>query len=65
MLGDAGANAMGGLLGVAIVVDSTHTFRLVALVLLALVTVFGARPGLSRVIESVGPLKRFDAAGRV
>ena len=65
MLGDAGANAMGALLGVATVADSTHTFRLVALLLLVLVTAVGARPGLSRVIDSVGPLRRFDAAGRV
>jgi UDP-N-acetylmuramyl pentapeptide phosphotransferase/UDP-N-acetylglucosamine-1-phosphate transferase len=65
MLGDAGANALGALLGVSTVLDSTHTFRLVALGLLVLVTAVGARPGLSRVIESVGPLRRFDRAGRV
>ena len=65
MLGDAGANAMGALLGVATVADSTHTFRLVALLLLVLITAVGARPGLSRVIDSFGPLRRFDAAGRV
>lgn len=65
MLGDAGANALGAIIGVATVIDSTHTFRLVALLLLALVTAIGARPGLSRVIDSVGPLRRFDAAGRV
>jgi UDP-N-acetylmuramyl pentapeptide phosphotransferase/UDP-N-acetylglucosamine-1-phosphate transferase len=65
MLGDAGANALGALLGVATIFDSTHTFRLVALGLLVLVTAAGARPGLSRVIESVGPLRRFDRAGRV
>src|SRR5438874_6306303 len=65
MLGDAGANALGALLGVATVLDSTHTFRLVALALLILVTAAGARPGLSRVIDSVGPLRRFDQAGRV
>jgi UDP-N-acetylmuramyl pentapeptide phosphotransferase/UDP-N-acetylglucosamine-1-phosphate transferase len=65
MLGDAGANALGALLGVATVLDSTHTFRLVALGLMVLVTAAGARPGLSRVIESVGPLRRFDRAGRV
>jgi UDP-GlcNAc:undecaprenyl-phosphate/decaprenyl-phosphate GlcNAc-1-phosphate transferase len=65
MLGDAGANALGALLGVATVLDSTHTFRLVALGLLVVVTATGARPGLSRLIESVGPLRRFDEAGRV
>jgi UDP-N-acetylmuramyl pentapeptide phosphotransferase/UDP-N-acetylglucosamine-1-phosphate transferase len=65
MLGDAGANALGALLGVATVLDSTHTFRLVALGLLVLVTAVGARPGLSRLIESVRPLRSFDRAGRV
>jgi UDP-N-acetylmuramyl pentapeptide phosphotransferase/UDP-N-acetylglucosamine-1-phosphate transferase len=65
MLGDAGANALGAMIGIATVLDSSHTFRLVALGLLAIVTVAGARPGLSRVIDSVGPLRRFDAAGRV
>jgi len=65
MLGDAGANALGALLGVATVLDSSQTFRLVALGLLVLVTAAGARPGLSRVIDSVAPLRRLDAAGRV
>lgn len=65
MLGDAGANALGAVIGIATVLDSTQTFRLVALVLLVVVTVVGARPGLSRVIDSVGPLRRLDAAGRV
>lgn len=65
MLGDAGSNALGAVLGVATVLDSTHTFRLIALGLLVLVTAAGARPGLSRVIDSVGPLRRFDQAGRV
>jgi UDP-GlcNAc:undecaprenyl-phosphate/decaprenyl-phosphate GlcNAc-1-phosphate transferase len=65
MLGDAGANALGAMIGVATVLDSSHTFRLVALVLLLIVTIAGARPGLSRVIDSVGPLRRLDAAGRV
>jgi UDP-N-acetylmuramyl pentapeptide phosphotransferase/UDP-N-acetylglucosamine-1-phosphate transferase len=65
MLGDAGANALGAVIGVATVLDSSHTFRLVALALLAIVTAAGARPGLSRVIDSVGPLRRLDAAGRV
>ncbi|HJT36920.1 MAG TPA: hypothetical protein VJ818_00725 [Actinomycetota bacterium] len=65
MLGDAGANALGAVIGVATVLDSTHTFRLVALGLLVVVTIGGTRPGLSRVIDSVAPLRRLDAAGRV
>ena len=65
MLGDAGANALGAIIGVAAVLDSTHTFRFVALVLLAAVNAAGARPGLSRVIDSFSPLRRLDAAGRV
>ena len=58
-------SSLPALLGVATVLDSSHTFRLVALGLLVLVTAAGARPGLSRVIDSVAPLRRLDAAGRV
>jgi len=65
MLGDAGSNGLGALLGVGIVLGSTHGFRLLALLLLAITTFAGARPGLSRLIDSVPILRRFDRAGRV
>lgn len=65
MLGDAGANGLGALLGVAIVLDSTHGFRLLALGLLVALGVLGERPGISKIIDSVKPLRRLDHIGRV
>src|SRR5206468_3005689 len=65
MLGDTGANGLGAMLGVATVLASTHWFRLIAIILLVAVNVAGTRPGLSNIIKSVGPLDRFDLAGRV
>ncbi|MGZ4138457.1 MAG: hypothetical protein ACXVQ6_07310 [Actinomycetota bacterium] len=65
MLGDAGANGLGALLGVAAVFDSTHGFRLLALGFLVVLGLLGERPGISRIVDASGPLRRLDRIGRV
>lgn len=64
MLGDTGANAMGALVGWAIVELSSHEWLLIALGVLALLNLAGDRPGLSRFIDGIGPLRALDRAGR-
>lgn len=65
MLGDVGANAIGAVLGYAVLAGAPHAGR--AAVLLALIALHAVadKPGLSRLIAAVTPLRRLDAAGRV
>jgi UDP-N-acetylmuramyl pentapeptide phosphotransferase/UDP-N-acetylglucosamine-1-phosphate transferase len=65
MLGDAGSNALGAMLGGGILlVDPKHWVRLAVLGLLAALTLVAEGPTLSAVIDRVGPLRSFDRAGR-
>ncbi|HVL32143.1 MAG TPA: hypothetical protein VM600_01010 [Actinomycetota bacterium] len=64
MLGDCGANAFGALIGLGIIRAGSSVAVLVSFAVLALVNLAGDRPGLSRIIERVPPLRRFDQAGR-
>ena len=64
MLGDTGANLLGGVLGVAAVLECSRTARngiLIALVVLNLASEFVS---FSKVIEAVPPLRWFDRLGR-
>jgi UDP-N-acetylmuramyl pentapeptide phosphotransferase/UDP-N-acetylglucosamine-1-phosphate transferase len=65
MLGDTGSNALGAIVGVGIVLNSTHGIRIGALCVLVVLTIVGERPGLSRIIDRVPPLRKADRAGRV
>jgi len=66
MLGDAGSNAIGALLGGAILVAGPADWlRLSLLGLLVLLTLVAEGPTLSHWIDRIGPLKAFDRAGRV
>jgi len=66
MLGDAGSNAIGAILGGAIVAAAPPAwFRLALLGMLVALTVVAEGPSLSAWIERVGPLRSFDRAGRV
>ena len=65
MLGDAGANAIGALIGVGIVAVGSDLARIVALGALLVLHVLAERPGLSVAIARVPPLRTFDQAGRV
>ena len=65
MLGDTGSNVVGGLIGIWLVTTLDDTGRLVALAVLAILTVYGEFRSLSSAIERVPPLRRLDSLGRV
>lgn len=66
MLGDAGSNAIGAILGGAVIAHyPTAWIRLGLLGLLAALTAVAEGPTLSAWIDRIGPLRRFDRAGRV
>jgi UDP-N-acetylmuramyl pentapeptide phosphotransferase/UDP-N-acetylglucosamine-1-phosphate transferase len=64
MLGDTGANLLGGVLGLATVLTATPTARLATLVCLAALNVLSEWVSFSRVIDAVPPLRILDRAGR-
>ncbi|MFY9587151.1 MAG: hypothetical protein WAT66_06825, partial [Actinomycetota bacterium] len=65
MLGDTGSNAIGAILGGAIVVaDPPSWFLLALLALLVGLTMIAEGPTLSAWIDRIGPLRTFDRAGR-
>lgn len=66
MLGDAGSNALGAILGGAIIAsDPAVWLRLGLLVLLVALTLVAEGPTLSAWIDRIGPLRAADRAGRV
>jgi UDP-N-acetylmuramyl pentapeptide phosphotransferase/UDP-N-acetylglucosamine-1-phosphate transferase len=64
MLGDVGANALGGVLGVATVAAASTPVEVGLVVVLLAVHVVADRPGLSRVIAATPPLAVLDRIGR-
>ncbi len=64
MLGDTGANSAGALLGAALVQRSGRRGRLVALAVLAGLTLASERVSFTKVIESTPGLRELDALGR-
>lgn len=64
MLGDAGANVLGGVLGLGAVVACAPGTRLVALVVVAALNLASEVVSFSRVIDAVAPLRALDRAGR-
>ncbi len=64
MLGDTGANALGAVLGLAVVLECATTTRTVVLVALALLTLASELVSFSRVIDRVPVLRRLDRLGR-
>ncbi|MBW3580579.1 MAG: hypothetical protein KY431_06035 [Actinobacteria bacterium] len=64
MLGDTGANAMGGVLGLGVVVATGPGTRLVVLVVVAALNLAGDLVSFSRVIDAVPVLRAVDRAGR-
>jgi len=65
MLGDAGSNALGALLGLESVRRLTGLRRASAILALAAVTLVGERRSLGSLIESTPGLRSLDALGRV
>jgi UDP-N-acetylmuramyl pentapeptide phosphotransferase/UDP-N-acetylglucosamine-1-phosphate transferase len=64
MLGDAGANALGALLGTAYAARTGRTGRLVALAGLVALTAASEKVSFTRVIERTPVLRELDAYGR-
>ena len=64
MLGDTGANVIGGALGLAVVLDIGRGSRNVILVVLVVLNVVAELVSFSRVIDAVPPLRAFDRLGR-
>lgn len=64
MLGDAGANVLGGVLGLGVVAACGPAARDVVLVLVAALNLAGELVSFSRVIDAVPPLRALDRAGR-
>lgn len=64
MLGDTGANVLGGALGLGVVAAGTPVTRLAVLAGLAVLNGLSEWVSFSRVIERVAPLRAFDRAGR-
>jgi UDP-N-acetylmuramyl pentapeptide phosphotransferase/UDP-N-acetylglucosamine-1-phosphate transferase len=63
MLGDTGANVTGAVLGLAVVLGSRDSIRLVVMLVLLAVNVGAEMVSFSRVIDAVGPLRWFDRLG--
>jgi hypothetical protein len=64
MLGDAGSNALGALLGLKSVSRLTGRGRWIAIGVLAGLTILGERTSLGRLIERTPGLRELDALGR-
>jgi hypothetical protein len=64
MLGDAGANLAGAIVGVTLLVALGDTARLVALAIVAALTIYGEFRSISAAIESIPPLRAIDRLGR-
>jgi UDP-N-acetylmuramyl pentapeptide phosphotransferase/UDP-N-acetylglucosamine-1-phosphate transferase len=64
MLGDTGANVIGGVLGLAVVLGCGDGVRIVALVVVAALNLAAEFVSFSAVIERVGPLRAIDRLGR-
>lgn len=64
MLGDTGSNLVGALAGVALLVTLDDPARLIALALIAALTIYGEFRSLGAVIERVPLLRQLDSLGR-
>ena len=64
MLGDTGSNLVGAVAGVWLLTTLDDSGRLIALVLIALLTVYGEFRSISAAISSIPPLRLLDSLGR-
>jgi UDP-GlcNAc:undecaprenyl-phosphate/decaprenyl-phosphate GlcNAc-1-phosphate transferase len=65
MLGDTGSNLVGALAGISMLVVLSDDGRLVALGVVATLTIYGEFRSISATIDRVPPLRRLDSLGRV
>jgi UDP-GlcNAc:undecaprenyl-phosphate/decaprenyl-phosphate GlcNAc-1-phosphate transferase len=63
MVGDTGANVIGAVLGLAVVLGSRDSIRLVVMLVLLALNVAAELVSFSRVIDAVPPLRWFDRLG--
>ena len=64
MLGDTGANVLGGVLGLIVVLECSRTTRNVVFVALIALNLASELVSFSRVVDRVSPLRWFDQLGR-
>jgi UDP-N-acetylmuramyl pentapeptide phosphotransferase/UDP-N-acetylglucosamine-1-phosphate transferase len=64
MLGDTGANLLGALAGLWLVLTLSPSGQLVALALLAVITLYGELRSISELVERVPVLRELDSWGR-
>ncbi len=64
MLGDTGANLLGALAGLWLVLSLSATGQLIALALLVILTVYGELRSISELVSRVPLLRRLDSLGR-
>jgi hypothetical protein len=64
MLGDTGANLLGALAGLWLVLTLSGTGQLIALILLAALTVYGELRSISGFVERTPGLRHLDSLGR-
>jgi UDP-GlcNAc:undecaprenyl-phosphate GlcNAc-1-phosphate transferase len=64
MLGDTGANLLGALAGLWLVLTLSTTGQLIALALLVVITVYGEFRSISALVERTPGLRQLDALGR-
>lgn len=65
MLGDTGSNLVGALAGIAMLVTLGDDTRLIALGIVAALTIYGEFRSISAVIDRFPPLRTLDSLGRV
>lgn len=65
MLGDVGANVVGGALGLGVVLATAPTTRTIVLLGVLALNLASEAVSFSRVIDRVGPLRALDRAGRI
>jgi UDP-GlcNAc:undecaprenyl-phosphate/decaprenyl-phosphate GlcNAc-1-phosphate transferase len=63
MLGDAGANVIGAVLGLGVVLGRGETTRITALVIVIALTILAELVSFSKIIDWVPPLRALDRAG--
>jgi UDP-GlcNAc:undecaprenyl-phosphate GlcNAc-1-phosphate transferase len=64
MLGDTGANLLGALAGLWLVLTLDATGQAIALVLLVLINVYGELRSISSLVEKTPGLRELDSWGR-
>ena len=64
MLGDTGANLLGAVLGLGVVLETSRPVRTVVLVVLVLLNLASERVSFSRVIDATPGLRHLDRLGR-